>query len=119
MRIAAFVGCCLLVVWIAPTRASDFQEAQQEVPDSAKHGSMHPYDPAKDPQVALAQKAIDAHIACVVDAIRRGVDLAGIRNTCVATRAAYAPFLPEAVAPLEIALIEQRLVKYGGVIQNN
>ena len=112
MRSVTLVGFLLLAFWTPHVVASDFEETKQDVPDSALDASMQgpPDGIARDPQTIALENALRAHCACVRQSLKAGFGSAAISLRCVATRAAYADFLPRALANLQITQLEQRLV---------
>ena len=106
---AALKCCCCAALLLAPlARASDFVEAQQEVPDSRHRASApgSPVDPAILARRDAMKAASTAHANCVRDVIDRGSDANG---ACVKTRAAYAALLPQDYAALEVSILERKV----------
>lgn len=102
------VACVVLLLAAPIARASDFEEAQQEIPESRFHASMQERrtGPATDPASQARHRALFAHADCVRAAKVAEEDVA---KTCAVTRAAYRTHLPQEFSALEVLLLEQRL----------
>ncbi len=111
MRLIVLFGC-LTTLFLSPqVMASDFEEAKQDVPDSAHHASMRTAETQRDFARAKAAMAaaVLAHAECVSTALKGDADAAQIAKGCLSTRSAVAALLPTEFAGMEISVLEQRI----------
>lgn len=109
-NLAVVVGLVCLLYPLS-VFASDFEETQQDVQDSAFHASMQGDRLMQDPGVRELIVAGTAYIDCVRAERDKGdTPAAEVVKSCATTRAAYAALLPKENAEFELGLLEKALM---------
>ena len=110
MRIFGLLFSFVCLLSAPLVNASDFEEAQQEVPDSAFHASMKGDRLMQDPGVRALIVAGTAYIDCVRAEQAKSDTAAEAVKSCATTRSAYAALLPKENAEFELGLLEKSLM---------